>query len=174
MRALSRLLAALLGIILLAGGIVVALEIGLTAVARRSVLLPYDDWLADGRRYRWDDSGIEIASLVVLAVGVLLLVVTLRRRKPKVVAATAPGDVRAALSRRPLEAALRRYAMRISGVERVKVRVRKKAVTVSGGSLDSDLDRASQQLAEGLAAGLGRLPLATPPKVDVHLKRAKS
>ncbi len=40
MRLLTRLLAVLLGLALLVGGLAVAVEIGLTAVAHRPVLLP--------------------------------------------------------------------------------------------------------------------------------------
>lgn len=174
MRLLTRVLAGLLGLVLLLGGLALTVEIALTAVARRPVLLPYRTWLAYGRDHTWRDGPPTLTGLGLLVLGVLLLVVGLRRRAPLAVPGAARESLTVTFARRPLEASLGRLAERTSGVEGVKVRVRRRTARVSGRSLATDLKAAGTQLSSSVEQGLERLPLATSPSVDVDLRRART
>lgn len=173
MRALSRLLAVLLGLVLLLGGLALALEIGLSYAAGHPVLFPYRSWLAYGRRTSWQSGAVLITAGVVLLVGVLMLLTTIRRRRPLAVAGAARERMTVTFARGPLEKALGRLATRTSGLEDVRVRLGKKQVAVSGSSLSRDLKTAGDGVRQSVAGGLQRLPLAAPPAVDVDLRRAE-
>lgn len=174
MRVLTRLVTALLGLALMVAGLGLALEVLLAWNVHHPVLVPYDRWLSYARGHTWRDPAVRGTSLAVLVLGVLLLLLALRRRAPLVV----PGAPRPAMTvtfaRRPLESALGRLAVRTSGVEGVRVRVRRRTVAVSGKSLASDLKSAGGQLSASLHDGLERLPLASTPRVDARLGRARS
>jgi len=172
MRLLTRLLAVLLGLALLVGGLAVAVEIGLSAVAHRPVLLPYRSWLTYGRDHPWRDSVPTLTGLGLLLLGLLLLIVGLRRRAPLAVPGAPREWLTVTFARRPLEASLGRLAVRTCGVEGVKVRLRRRTARVSGRSLATDLAAAGAQLSGNLEQGLERLPIASPPSVSVDLRRA--
>lgn len=174
MRLLTRVLAGLLGLVLLLGGLVLAVEIGLTAVAHRPVLLPYRSWLAYGREHAWRDGPPTLTGLGLLVLGLLLLVVGLRRRAPLAVPGAARESMTVTFARRPLEASLGRLAVRTSGVEAVKVRVRRRTARISGRSLATDLATAGTQLSSSVEQGLERLPLRAPASVQVELKKART
>lgn len=172
MRALSRLFAAMIGLVLLVVGLSVALEVLLQYLAKRPVLFPVNRWLSYAREHDWSSGVVKATAGIILAVGILMLLVTLRRRKPTSVPGAQRRQLQVTFARRPLEAALGRLAERSGGVEGLTVRLRKRKVAVRGSSLATDLDGASRKLTESLSAGLGRLPLASAPTVDVKLKRA--
>ncbi len=174
MRALSRVFAALIGLLLVVAGVALAVEATLSYAAGRSVLLPLATWLRYGREHPWGTGAVKIAELVVLAVGVLMLIVTLRRRKPTAVPGSGRSQLQVSFARRPLESALVRLADRHGGVEGVSVRLRRRTVAVRGATLATDVDAASDRLAAGLGDGLARLPLASTPKVNVKLTRSRS
>lgn len=174
MRLLSRLLAVLLGLVLLLGGVALALEVLLTVTAGGSTLVPYDNWLADVRERQWQGGAVKLIGLAMLVVGVSCLLLTLRRRAPLAVSGQARERMDVTFARKPLESALGRLAERTSGVEGVQVRVRKRKVTVTGASLATDLKAAGTQVQDSLGEGLRRLPLASRPPVDARLRRARS
>lgn len=172
MRTLTRVLAALVGLALLIGGLVLALEVALTAARSEAQLVPYDTALQDARQRSWDDPLVLLIGLGALLLGLLLLLVTLRRRTPLAV----PGEDRRGMSvsfaRKPLEQAVGRLAERSAGVENVRVRMHKAKAEVQAASLSNDLGGTKQTLQTRLTDGLGRLPLQSPPTIDVRLREA--
>ena len=172
MRTLTRLVAALLGLVLLVGGLALALEVALTAARGSAQLVPYDTWLRWNRAHSWDDPVVVWTGLGMLVVGVLLLLLTLRRRAPLAVPGAERPDMSVSFARRPLEQAVRRLAERSAGVEGVSVHLRKRRAEVSGASLATDLEGTREVLRSRLTEGLDRLPLEATPDVDVRLRRA--
>ncbi len=171
-RSLTRLLAAVVGLVLLVGGLAVALEVALTSAAGHHVLLPYDRWLRYGEQHAWSQQVLKVTGLVLLVVGVLMLIATVRRLAPLAIAGSSRSQLQVTFARKPLEGALGRLAVRDGGLESVKVRVRKGKVVVAGASLATDLERARVDLGKHVGSGLHRLPLAKEPSVDVKLRKA--
>lgn len=172
MRTLTRVVAALVGLLLLVGGLLLTLEIALTAARGTAQLVPYDDWLRWAREHSWDDPVVLWSSLGTLLVGLLLLLLTVRRRAPLAVPGAERPEMSVSFARRPLEQAVSRLAERSAGVEDVSVRMRKSKAQVAAASLATDLDATGQVLRTRLTEGLSRLPLASTPTVDVHLRKA--
>lgn len=171
MRTLTRVVAALLGLVLLLGGLLLTLEVGLTAARGDAVLVPYDSWLTWSRDHAWNAAPVLWTALGTLLVGLLLLLLTARRRAPLAVPGAARQEMSVSFTRRPLEQAVSRLAERSAGVEGVRVRMRKHKAEVSAGSLATDLDATGQALRTRLTEGLSRLPLQSTPTVDVHLRK---
>lgn len=172
MRTLNRLVAALVGLLLLAGGLALALEIALTSALGRRQLIPYDTWTRWARHHSWNDPVVIWTEAGALLAGVLLLLLTVRRRAPLAVPGATRRDMTVGFARRPLEQAVGRLAERSAAVESVHVRMHKHKAEINGASLATDLDATGEVLRTRVAAGLERLPLASVPTVDVHLRKA--
>lgn len=174
MRTLNRLVAALLGLLLLVGGLALALEIALTSAFGKRQLVPYDSWTRSARMHAWNDPVTIWIGLGALLVGLLLLLLTVRRRAPLAVPGAARHGLTVTFARRPLEQAVGRLAERSAGVEGVRVRMRKRKAEISGASLATDLQATDEVLRTRVSAGLDRLPLESAPAVDVRLRKASS
>lgn len=174
MRLATRAVAVLLGLVLLVGGLGLALEIALTALTGGSTLVPYDNWLRYGRDTSWDARAVTLTGLGLLVAGVVMLVLCLRRRAPLAVPGRDRDLLHVTFARRPLEQAVSRLAQRSAGVEDVSVHLRRRKAEVRGASLATDLEGNGALLRDRLASGLDRLPLADSPTVDVRLRRART
>lgn len=172
MRTLTRLVAALIGLALFLGGLLLALEVLLTAARSNPVIVPYDRWLRYGRMHAWNTPSVLWTGLGLLLGGLLLLLLTVRRRKPLAVAGADRGAMSVSFARKPLEQAVGRLAERSAGVDGVRVHVGKRTTQVSGASLATDLPRTTEVLQSRLSDGLERLPLRSTPDVDVRLRKA--
>ncbi len=172
MRTLTRVLAALVGLALLVGGLVLALEVALTAARSEAQLVPYDSALESARQRSWDDPLVLLIGLGLLVAGLLLLLVTLRRRAPLAVPGEDRQDMTVSFARKPLEQAVGRLAERSAGVENVRVKMHRNKAEVQAASLSHDLDSTKQTLQTRLDDGLGRLPLQSTPTIDVRLREA--
>lgn len=174
MRVLNRLLATVLALGLLVGGLVVALEVVLTGITRHPVLLRYRGGLADLRRHAWNDSVVRVVAVVVIVVTVLLLLAELLPSRPPQVEGSGPAGYRVTFARRPLERALGRLARRQSGIDKATVKVRRRKVIVKARTITSDVSAARAALDSAMSDGVGRLPLQRTPKVKVSLRRSDS
>lgn len=172
MRIITRLLGALLGLVLLVGGLLLALEVGLTAARGSAQVVPYDTWLRWGRSHAWNSTPVLWTGLGMLLAGVLFLVLTLRRRAPLAVPGESREGMDVSFARKPLEKAVSRLAERSAGVEGVRVHLGRSKASVRGSSLASDLSATGKALEASLSEGLDHLPLAHTPTVDVRLKEA--
>lgn len=174
MRTLNRLIAALVGLVLLAGGLALAVETALTGAFGTRQLVPYDRWTRWARMHAWNDPVTIWIGLGALLGGLLLLLLTVRRRAPLAVPGADRPDMTVAFARRPLEQAVGRLAERSAGVEAVRVRMGKRKTEISGASLATDLQATDEVLRSRVSAGLDRLPLAGTPTVDVKLRKASA
>src|SRR4051794_3020764 len=135
MSVVNRVLAALLALALLLGGLLAAAEIVLAQLDRPHWLVPHEQ-LSTWLRQRTFTEGLTralLAGLVVL--GLLLLLSALRRGKPRAITLpSATEGVHVTASRRGIERTLREVAGRTSGVESVKVKAARRRVKVKARS----------------------------------------
>lgn len=127
----NRILAALLAIALLLGGLLAATEIVLGQLGQPAWLIPRQqlgNWLT---RQMWDDTIIRLILAGLALVGLLLLLPALRRGRPRLlpVASQTPG-VSVTVLRRGAERALANAASRASGVRGASAKVSRRRVKV--------------------------------------------
>lgn len=170
MRMVSRLLAVALSLALLAGGILVAVEVVVAEFGRDPWVLPHDQWYRSASETSWSASSSRWLFSGLIAAGVILLLLQLARRRPAALPLEAqnpqhPAEVR----RRSVERSLARVVGRVDGVAMAKARVspgraRVRAMTNRRliGDLEARVSRAAEQR-------LASLHLAAPPPVKVRI-----
>ena len=169
MRIANRVLAAVLGLALLVGGLLVAVEIVVAGFDRRPWVLPHDDWYDSARVRSWDDAPPRWIFIGLVVAGLLLLLLQLVRRRPTALAMT-PGAVPADIGRRSLEKALVREAARVDGIAAVKAKVREERADVVATSNRRQTDDLGPAVTEALDQRMAALGLARPPAVRVKVQ----
>lgn len=171
MRAFSRVLAGLIALALVVGGVLLVVEVAVAALSRSPWLVPWDRWWRSAQTQPWSDGDTRLVALLLLALGLLLLLVTLSRWRPVSLALSRePGMPDGDVRRASLESALARHAESVDGVDRASVKVvgSKARVRVDSNRRDpGDLGaRVERQVAERLDA----VSLASPPRVAVDVR----
>lgn len=167
MPAVNRVLSLLLGLVLLGGGLLTAVEATGVALDRSPWIVPGDDWYASLTSTRLGDRSVLITAVVIGSVGLALLVAQLRPRRagrlPIEVSWPGGSLERRSAQRRLSEAA---NAVRGAGAARTRVRMRRgqwrveAAVRAPGEARDT--------VETGLREELARLRAPTP--VDLRLR----
>ena len=168
MRIANRVIAAVLALGLLVGGLVVAVEIVVAGFDRRPWVLPYDRWYVSARARTWESAPPRWIFIGLVVAGLVLLFLQFARRRPTALDLT-PGAVPADLGRRSLERSLVREAMRVDGISAARAKIgreRAEVVATSGRRQTSDLPPAVTQ---ALDRRVGALGLARPPAVRVKV-----
>jgi hypothetical protein len=121
-----------------------------------------------------NETWVVVGACVAMAVGVWLILLALtpglrallpmRRDFP---------HVRAGLDREAASLALRDRAMEVSGVQSVRVRMKRAKVTVRARSHFRELDEVRSDLDGALSSGIRELGLSKPPGLSVHVHRPK-
>ena len=174
MRLVSRLLALLLGLALVAAGTIVLVECVLRAVGRPPWLIPAGQWQGALSNATWTTPWV-LASLVgALVAGLLLLALALWPRTPKAIPLREEAADRSVeLDRRGLQEHLRQVATGDDDVVAATVRARRSKAKVSA-ELVADADRraTSQRLQQRLQAALDELGPEKRYRPDVTTRQA--
>lgn len=168
MRVANRVLAAVLGLALFAGGLLVAVEIVVAGFDRRPWVLPHDDWYTSARLRSWEAAPPRWIFIGLIAAGLALLVLQLTRRRPTALALI-PGSFPADLGRRSLEKSLVREATRVDGVSAAKAKVSDDKADVVASSNRRQTDDLGPRVTQALDRRLSTLGLARPPAVRVKV-----
>lgn len=173
MRALNRVVCALLAAAFATAGVIIVIEVVYAALDRRPAIV---DWPALTRalaRNSWNDLGPRVAAGILIAVGLLLLLLGLRRGKPtQLPLVTEAPAVQTSTTRRSLQRAMRAAALETPGVSAAKVKVgRRRAKVVARSSLH-EVDGVRDSVRERLGALLDRLQLTHPLRLKVRTKAA--
>ncbi|MFJ8076147.1 DUF6286 domain-containing protein [Streptomyces sp. NPDC096176] len=122
--------------------------------------------------WRLDEVAVLAAAGLAVLVGIWLIVLAvtpgLRALLPM---RRDRAHVRAGLHREAAALVLRDRAMEVSGVQSVRVRVRRSKASVRARAHFRELDDVRADLDEALGAGLKELGLARPPALSVHVGR---
>lgn len=169
MRIANRVVAAVLALGLLAGGLLVAVEIVVAGFDRRPWVLPHDRWYNSARTRLWEDAPPRWIFIGLVVAGLLLLFLQFARRRPTTLPMT-PGGVPADLGRRSLERSLAREATRVDGVSAAKAKVDGERVDVVASSNRRQVDDLQPQVTQALDRRMGALGLARPPSVRVKVQ----
>ena len=128
----TRVVSALLALALLFGSLLAIVEIVAAALGRGYVLVPYQEWTDWLRTHSWNDSIVQalLGGLVVL--GLLLLVLAIRRGKPAALTLRGRTDgVDVTASRRSVEKSLAAAAARTTGIAGASASVSRRTARVN-------------------------------------------
>jgi hypothetical protein len=167
-RLVNRVIAAVLALALLVGGLLVAVEIVVAGFDRRPWVLPHDRWYTSARLRTWDSAPPRWIFIGLVVAGLLLLFLQLARRRPMALALT-PGAVPTDVGRRSLEKSLGREAGRVDGVASARARVDEDKVEVVASSNRRQTDDLGPRVTQVLDRRLSTLGLARPPAVRVKV-----
>jgi len=175
MTVVNRILAALLALMLLMGGLLAASEIVLAHLGRPPWLVPYSRWSVWLGERSPTDALIRAAMAALVVVGLLLMLTALRRGKPRhLVLPSNIEGVQVTASRRGIERSLAEAASRISRVRSVTVRAGRRRVKVRALTASRTEGQVQQQLTDTVTAQLGQLGLADRVRPRVSIVTGKS
>ncbi|WP_329561691.1 DUF6286 domain-containing protein [Streptomyces uncialis] len=119
-----------------------------------------------------DDVWVLVGAGVATALGLLLLVLALTPGRRALLPMLGADDaMRVALDRRAAAMVLRDRAAEVSGVQSVRVRVKRRKARVRAVSHFRPLDDVHTDLDSALADGVRELGLARPPSLDIRVRR---
>lgn len=168
-RVINRLLAALLGLVLLIAGLVAAIEILVSLFGGTQFLVPTDTWLSTLRATPWNAESVVLVSTGVLVVGVVLLVAGIAARS-RIISMRRPKDtIEVVASARAVAQVLRRQAESVSGVSSASSEVSARGARVVATVPMADPQRVESELSDVLADTLRKIPWATVPTLQVEV-----
>ena len=131
MTVLNRVVATLLALALLLGGLLAAAEIVLAAIGRPSWLVPHERWSTWLGDQTFSGAVVRLVLVGLVILGLLLLIAALRRGKPGSLPLAARTDgVRVTTSRRGVERSISTAASRADGVRSARAKVGRRTVRV--------------------------------------------
>ncbi len=175
-RIVDRIVAGLVALVLLVGGVLVAIEIALQAAGREEPwVLPWDTWYREGLETPWSDPTVRAVCVGLLVAAVLLLALQFARRRPSALPVRPRADsVQVDLDRRGLEHWLEARLAKVGGVGSVSVRARRRSVRVRADAVARDTAPIERRLDEAAVEELAELGLVRPPSVDVHVRPTRA
>ncbi|MFL6182025.1 MAG: DUF6286 domain-containing protein [Actinomycetes bacterium] len=127
----TRIVSAVLALALLVGSLVAVVEIVAAALDRPPVMVPYPDWTDWLRTHSWNDWIVKAALGGLVVLGLLLLVLGLRRGKPAALPLRSRTDgVDVTASRRSVQKSVAAAAARTTGVTGASASVSRRTARV--------------------------------------------
>jgi Family of unknown function (DUF6286) len=176
MRHVNRVLAALLCLALIAGGVLLIIEVITDRVSHRPAVVdwhPAYDW---AKRTTWNAGSVRVACVVVILLGLVLLIAELKPARVSRLAAdparAGAGGIDTAYTRRGLAAAIRSAVTGVDGVRGASVKVKRRKVAVAATAAAQD-KAAARSLRDPISAAarerLTALKLRRAPSVSVRV-----
>jgi hypothetical protein len=127
----TRLVCALLALALLLGALLVVTEIVAAALGRAPALVPFPEWTSWLRTHSWNDWIVNAVLAGLAVLGLLLLLLALRRGKPTSLALRSDLEgVDVTASRRSVEKSLAASAARTTGIAGASASVSRRTARV--------------------------------------------
>lgn len=171
MRLINRPLAALLGLVVIAAGALLVIEVAAHRLVDHAALLnwrPVYEW-AD--RTSWTQGSVRVGAIVIALLGVLLLVAELRRSQPQRLPVV--SDLTdAAFTRHGVAATIRSAVNDVDGINHATVTVKRRKVSVSATTAGRQPYTAESLREPATVAArhrLDSLELSPTPKLSVHV-----
>ncbi len=175
MRVTNRLLAGLLALALLVGGLLAAVEIAYGNATGRPLVVPWDAWFDGARDHAWSSREVRSLLLLVLAVGVVLLVLQVVRRGPQSLPVGAPrGAVTVEANTRSLEKAVARAVQALDGVDRARVSFSPSEAQVDVRTSRREVGGLEQAARQAVDARLATAGVRRPERVNLRVRRTRA
>lgn len=172
MAVFDRLAAVVLGLALLVLGVLVPVEIVHSTVLGRTgqLLLPWQTVTRFFTGHDWSTSPVLAISVVIALVGLLLLVVELRRRRPGLLTLTADDEnLTVGTTRRSVQQALAARAQEVDGISAASATVRGGRASVAATTGQRDPGDLQARLSDQLTGWLADLGMVKAPRLRVRL-----
>jgi glucose dehydrogenase len=168
----NRVLCALLALLLLVGGLLIAVEIVLAQLGRPPLLIPWSAWASwlDGQT--WDTLTVRLILAGLVVVGLVLLILALRPGKPRTLALPATGsNLRMSIARRALQQNLADTAARASGVAGASAKAGRRRVTITATTANPNTTEVQHAAQAAVNQRLDQLGLARRLHSRVRIER---
>jgi hypothetical protein len=171
MRLINRLLAALLSLVLIVGGVLVVVEVVAERLGRGPAIVDWPrlyDW---AKRTSWQQGSVRVASIVLVLLGLLLLAAELKRSKPTRLAVRS-SETDAAYTRRGVAATIRSAVSDVDGITSATVSVSRRKIEVEATTAGLQPFTAAGLQEPAMAAArqrLDALELRDPPALSVRV-----
>ncbi len=172
MRYTNRILAAVLSVALVAGAVVLIVEVIAALVGSPPVWVHWPSGYSWAAKTSWDSTVVRIIAISMVVVGLILFVLEVKRpRTTRLAVADSPAGITTAYTRAGVAAAVKSAAVGVDGVQAMSVGVRRRTATVTATTYQG---RAFHDLHEPVAraaqARLNELRLQSPPKLRIRIK----
>lgn len=171
MRLINRLLAAVLAAALIAGAVVVIVEVIADRVTGHTAIVNWHPVYEWAERTSWMQGSVRVGSIIIAALGVILLLAELRRSKPKRLR-IASDLTDAAYTRRGVAATIRTAVNDVDGINHTAVKVKRRKVKVAATTAGRQ-PYTAQSLREPATAAaqqrLNALELSPAPRLSVRV-----
>jgi Family of unknown function (DUF6286) len=173
MRVVNRPLALILAAALLAGSVIVIAEVIGFAVDNSPLLVPWPTWYHWASTTSWDAMVVQVWAAVLMAVGLVLVVLEVkRRRRTRLPLGSADQATDATVTRRGLARMLRMEAARVDGITGARARVSRKRARVTASSSARGRAAASaltEPVTRALDARIDGLEMRHAPELSVRV-----
>jgi Family of unknown function (DUF6286) len=167
---LTRVVCALLALALLVGSLLALIEIAAAALDRAPVLVPHREWTSWLRAHDWDEWIVSAVMVGLVVLGLLFLLLAIRRGKPASLALKGRTDgVSVVASRRSVEKALASAAARTTGITGASASVKRRAARVDASTLARSESQVREKVETAVRARLDSLGLERPLRTRVDL-----
>jgi hypothetical protein len=167
---LTRAFSALLALALLVASLLAIAEIVVAATGHGPWLVPYPEWIARMRERNWDDPVVRAILVGLVVLGLLLLLLAVRRGRPAALplrARTPRVDVK--VSRKSVERSLAAAASRTKGVTDADASLRRRRARIDARAATRSESGLQQQVESAVTARLESLGLTRPLRLRVHV-----
>jgi glucose dehydrogenase len=170
----NRVLSALLALLMVVGGLLVAVEIVLAQLGRGALLIPSSAWASWLGGQTWDTFTVRLVLAGLVVVGLLLLILALRPGKPRRLALPATGsNLRVSIARRALQQNLADTAARASGVASASAKAGRRTVTVTATTANPNTTEVQNATQAAVDQRLDQLGLARRLHSRVRIERSR-
>jgi len=172
-RVLERFLSLVLALAVIAGAVLLALEVGWAVAGKQPLLVQWRSAYTSGTTNSWDSTPARILAVALIAVGLLLLLAELKpRRVSRLAMVGSDPTIDAAITRRSLRASLLTGAKQVDGVSGAKAKVSTRKATVTAVSRLGSPETArglTGELEATLRGRLDALQLAKTPRLRARV-----
>jgi glucose dehydrogenase len=164
----NRVLSALLALVLVVGGLLVAVEIVLAQLGRQALLIPWEAWARWLGGQTWDTSTVRLVLAGLVVVGLVLLILALRPGKPRRLALPDTGSI----VRRALQQNLADTAARASGVASASAKAGRRTVTITATTANPNTTEVQKAAQAAVNQRLDQIGLARRLRSRVRIERS--
>jgi hypothetical protein len=171
MRLINRPLAALLGVAVIAAGVLTVIEVAADRLVGRPVVVHWHRVYLWAEHTSWTQGSVRTGSVLIAVLGVILLLAELRRDPPsRYPIASELTD--AAFTRHGIATTLRAAVNNVDGITDTTVRVTRRKITVTATALGHQTDTAQSRrgpVTDAAQRRLDSLELSCAPTLSVRV-----
>ncbi|MEO6956546.1 MAG: DUF6286 domain-containing protein [Antricoccus sp.] len=178
MRFVNRILAALVALGLIIGGLLLIVEVIAQRAGSAPVLVRWDSAYQWASKTTWESNTLRIVFVVMAIVGLILLIAQFKRASVKRLrVATSADNVDVAYTRRGIAMAVKAAAVHVDGVRRTSALVTKKSVRVTATAASTEAAAAkslTQSVNDAVQKQINDLDLDPSPRVNVTMRARRN